>query len=225
MLAAIGVARIEDLFADVPAHVRFPELKLPPPASELDIAREMQALAARNFAVDPSLVVPRRRHLSAFPAGDRRLRAFPRRVLHLLHAVPAGGEPGHAAGAVRIPEHDLPAHRHGGEQRQPLRRRDRAGRGGAARAQCGAGQTQQDHPVAGRPPAIPRGRQDLPARHACGDGRRRRGWRRRSRSAQVAARSGDRRAGHPESQLLRPVRSRRRAWPMRCTAPARCSSS
>ena len=55
MLAAIGLARIEDLFADVPARVRFPELKLPPPTAELDIAREMRACAARNFAVEPSL--------------------------------------------------------------------------------------------------------------------------------------------------------------------------
>ena len=55
MLAAIGVVHMEDLFADVPAQVRFPGLKLPPPASELDIMREMQRLAARNFAVDPSL--------------------------------------------------------------------------------------------------------------------------------------------------------------------------
>jgi glycine dehydrogenase subunit 1 len=55
MLAAIGVAHMEDLFADVPAQVRFPGLKLPPPASELDTMREMQRLAARNFAVDPSL--------------------------------------------------------------------------------------------------------------------------------------------------------------------------
>jgi len=55
MLAAIGVARMEDLFADVPMQVRFPDLKLPPPASEPDLWREMQALAARNFAVDPAL--------------------------------------------------------------------------------------------------------------------------------------------------------------------------
>jgi glycine dehydrogenase subunit 1 len=55
MLTAIGVVHMEDLFADVPAQVRFPGLKLPPPASELDIMREMQRLAARNFAVDPSL--------------------------------------------------------------------------------------------------------------------------------------------------------------------------
>lgn len=55
MLAALGLARIEDLFVDVPAHVRFPELNLPPATSELDIAQEMHALGARNFAIEPSL--------------------------------------------------------------------------------------------------------------------------------------------------------------------------
>jgi glycine dehydrogenase subunit 1 len=55
MLAAIGVARMEDLFADVPAAVRFPVLKLPPPSSEMEITADMQALAGRNFGVDPSL--------------------------------------------------------------------------------------------------------------------------------------------------------------------------
>jgi glycine dehydrogenase subunit 1 len=54
MLAAIGVARMEDLFADVPAAVRFPALELPPPSSEMEITAEMQALAGRNFEVDPS---------------------------------------------------------------------------------------------------------------------------------------------------------------------------
>jgi glycine dehydrogenase subunit 1 len=55
MLAAIGVASIEELFAAVPANVRFPHLKLPPALSEPDIASHMQGLAARNFAVDPAL--------------------------------------------------------------------------------------------------------------------------------------------------------------------------
>ena len=54
MLAVIGVARMEDLFADVPARIRFPALTLPLPAAEPDLLREMQALAARNFAVDPA---------------------------------------------------------------------------------------------------------------------------------------------------------------------------
>lgn len=55
MLKAVGVADMADLFPAVPARVRFPKLELPPPASELDIAREMRALGARNIAVDPSL--------------------------------------------------------------------------------------------------------------------------------------------------------------------------
>jgi glycine dehydrogenase subunit 1 len=54
MLAAIGVSRMEDMFADVPAAVRFPKLDLPPPSSELEIMGEMAALAARNLDFDPS---------------------------------------------------------------------------------------------------------------------------------------------------------------------------
>jgi glycine dehydrogenase subunit 1 len=50
MLAAIGVDRTDRLFGDVPEHVRFPKLNLPPPASEIDIEREMQTLAAANFS-------------------------------------------------------------------------------------------------------------------------------------------------------------------------------
>src|SRR4051812_8245236 len=54
MLAEIGLADMADLFGGVPAHVRFPQMNLPPAASELDIALNMRALAARNRAVDPS---------------------------------------------------------------------------------------------------------------------------------------------------------------------------
>jgi glycine dehydrogenase subunit 1 len=55
MLTAIGVDRVEDLFADVPEHLRFPAFRLPPPVPELDIARQMGALVERNLAVDPAL--------------------------------------------------------------------------------------------------------------------------------------------------------------------------
>ena len=54
MLAAIGVDRIGALFGDVPEQVRFPKLKLPPPCSEIEIEREMRALAGLNLGVDPS---------------------------------------------------------------------------------------------------------------------------------------------------------------------------
>jgi glycine dehydrogenase subunit 1 len=48
MLAAIGVPSVEDLFYDVPAEHRFPELKLPKAASEIEILAELNALAAKN---------------------------------------------------------------------------------------------------------------------------------------------------------------------------------
>jgi glycine dehydrogenase subunit 1 len=48
MLAAIGAPGIDELFEAVPAGRRFPKLDLPPAASELEIAREMQALAEAN---------------------------------------------------------------------------------------------------------------------------------------------------------------------------------
>jgi len=49
MLAAIGVKRIEDLYEAVPKAVRFPELDLPDPVSEMEIMDELQALSESNL--------------------------------------------------------------------------------------------------------------------------------------------------------------------------------
>jgi glycine dehydrogenase subunit 1 len=48
MLKKIGVERLEDLFDSVPAKHRFPELKLPPALTEMEILAEMQNIAAGN---------------------------------------------------------------------------------------------------------------------------------------------------------------------------------
>ena len=48
MLDAIGVASVDDLFADIPAEHRDPGLDLPPPTSELELRREIEAMAAEN---------------------------------------------------------------------------------------------------------------------------------------------------------------------------------
>ena len=48
LLAAVGAAAIDDLFADIPAEFRNPPLELPAPLSELEIQRELAALAGRN---------------------------------------------------------------------------------------------------------------------------------------------------------------------------------
>lgn len=49
MLEAIGVNSIEALFEAVPEAVRFPHLDLPPGLSQLEIGREMAALAGDNI--------------------------------------------------------------------------------------------------------------------------------------------------------------------------------
>src|SRR5689334_17354120 len=48
MLAAIGVERVADLFADVPEAVRFPELRLRPALSEIELRRELGAMSNQN---------------------------------------------------------------------------------------------------------------------------------------------------------------------------------
>jgi glycine dehydrogenase subunit 1 len=48
MLEAVGVKHLEDLFADIPERLRFPSLNLPPPVTQLELAAEVRALAARN---------------------------------------------------------------------------------------------------------------------------------------------------------------------------------
>jgi glycine dehydrogenase subunit 1 len=52
MLRTIGIERVEELFADVPADARFPVLELPPALAELDARRHLGRLAARNVSVD-----------------------------------------------------------------------------------------------------------------------------------------------------------------------------
>ena len=51
MLATIGVSSIADLFEDVPAAHRFPDLKLPQAASEMEILDELNSLAAKNKSI------------------------------------------------------------------------------------------------------------------------------------------------------------------------------
>jgi glycine dehydrogenase subunit 1 len=49
MLAGIGVQSIEALFEDVPEHVRFPQLDLPPALSEMEARWELEMLAGANL--------------------------------------------------------------------------------------------------------------------------------------------------------------------------------
>ena len=52
MLAEIGMESVGDLFLDVPERVRYPELKLPPPLSEMEILRELKSMSEENADLD-----------------------------------------------------------------------------------------------------------------------------------------------------------------------------
>jgi glycine dehydrogenase subunit 1 len=49
MLAAVGVPSLDDLFQAVPKDVRFPDLDLPEPLSEMEVVGELQALSEANI--------------------------------------------------------------------------------------------------------------------------------------------------------------------------------
>ena len=48
MLDAIGVASVDELFEDIPAQYRSPDLDIPPPLSELELRRDVEEMAGRN---------------------------------------------------------------------------------------------------------------------------------------------------------------------------------
>jgi glycine dehydrogenase subunit 1 len=57
MLAAIGVASIDDLFRDIPAGVRLPRaLDVPPALAEAELSRHLEALAAKNVLDEVSFL-------------------------------------------------------------------------------------------------------------------------------------------------------------------------
>jgi glycine dehydrogenase subunit 1 len=57
MLAAIGVASIDELFRDIPAAMRFDrELNVPPALAEAELTRHLEQLAAKNILDDVSFL-------------------------------------------------------------------------------------------------------------------------------------------------------------------------
>jgi len=75
MLAAIGVPTLDSLYSSVPADVRFPDLDLPEPLSEMEVMAELQALAEAN--VDT-------RHYASFLGAGAYNHFIPSVVDHIL---------------------------------------------------------------------------------------------------------------------------------------------
>jgi glycine dehydrogenase subunit 1 len=53
MLAAIGVATVDELFSVIPAGIRQPNLHLPPALTEMEAAARLAELASKNTAIAP----------------------------------------------------------------------------------------------------------------------------------------------------------------------------
>ena len=76
MLEAVGVASLTELFHDVPAEHRFPDLALPPPLSEMEVLQELQGLADENAELG---------HLSCFLGAGAYNHFVPCVVDFILH--------------------------------------------------------------------------------------------------------------------------------------------
>ena len=71
MLAAIGVASIDDLFADIPGAVRAREFAVPAPLPEQEVRRELRGwLVATGFPRSASWA-PERTAISSLPRSWR----------------------------------------------------------------------------------------------------------------------------------------------------------
>lgn len=75
MLAAIGLERMDDLYDAIPQDVRFPDLNLPDPVSEMEIMGELQALSEANLEVQ---------HVSCFLGAGAYHHFIPSVVDHTL---------------------------------------------------------------------------------------------------------------------------------------------
>lgn len=53
MLSTIGVSSTDDLFQPIPREYRYPHLDLPPALTEMEAARHLEELAARNYVPNP----------------------------------------------------------------------------------------------------------------------------------------------------------------------------
>ena len=132
MLAAIGVASIDELFADIPPGQAAEAAPRPAAVEKRARGQPHHARARREEPRRPRRsVLRRRRRLPSSRAGDGRPYHPALGVPHLLHALPAGDHAGHAAISVRVPDPGRQPDADGGRQRLHVRRLDRDRRGGA----------------------------------------------------------------------------------------------
>ena len=124
--------RIEELFANIPPHLRLNRpLQVPEALSEIELTAHVQQLAGRNRPAGDAVCFLGGGAYDHFIPAVVDAIAGRSEYLHRLHALSGRGQPGQLAGVFRVSDAYLPVDRPGRGQRQPLRRRQRRGRGRA----------------------------------------------------------------------------------------------
>ena len=123
MLAAIGVASIDELFDQIPdGGAAAPRSwSCPPGCPSRTSTRTCSSSRAATRQRRGRDHVPRRRHVRPLRPRGHRHAARALGVPDAVHALPAGDQPGRAAGDVRVPDRDLRADRPARLQRLRLR--------------------------------------------------------------------------------------------------------
>ncbi len=130
MLEVIGLSSMDELFAQIPRDgTTGPAARHP--RGRLRDGDPGRPRGPRGTQPEHrrSRVFRRRWGVRPLRAGGRLAARGPIRVLHLVHALPAGALAGRAPGPVRVPVDDLRADRARGVERVAVRRRDGARRG------------------------------------------------------------------------------------------------
>ena len=170
MLDAIGVRSAEELFRSIPEDVS-PAAAAEPAGTALRSRADPVFPGARGGKLAGLHKFSGCRRLQPFAVGGYRHDHPARRIPDLLHAVPGGNQPGHAAGDLRVSNADVRADRAGSGQRLDVGRLDGHDRGRADGRPSDGPPARAGGAVA--PSRIPGRSGDLRAQFGAGDPRNR----------------------------------------------------
>ena len=163
MLEQIGVASVAALFDQVPEAVRLTRpLNVPPALSEMELTQHVQALAAANLSADRAVCFLGGGSYDHFIPAVVDAVAGRSEFYTAYTPYQAEASQGSLQAFFEYQTLDLPADRHGRGQRQPVRGRQRRGRGGHHGHERHPKRQQGPHPGE-RPSGIPAGAGHLPA--------------------------------------------------------------
>lgn len=110
MLKTLGLSEMDELFADIPADLKLNrELDLPAPMSEMELRQLITGYVLQN---DEACLLFRgagayNHYIPALHSSAH----LPQRILHRIHPLSGGNEPGYASGYFRMANSHLQSYR------------------------------------------------------------------------------------------------------------------